>query len=54
MNLRQLLNRPEKPKPKIQLLLARSKDDQNGYCIVLMEYHSRHRLLHNTDDIKKT
>lgn len=53
MNLRQLLNRPKKPKPKSQLLLARSHHDQNGYCIVLMEYHNQHRLLHNTDEINK-
>lgn len=55
MDLRQLLNRPEKPKPKLQLLLAKSKDDTKvGYCIVLRNYRDSNNLLHSTDNIDKS
>lgn len=51
MDLRQLLNRPEKPKSKLQLLLAKSVDRvKSGYCIVLMLGENQ-QLLHNTDEI---
>ena len=49
MNLRQLLNRPEKPKPKSQLLLAYSKNNSKaGYCIVLMDTDKPHKLINST------
>jgi hypothetical protein len=55
MDLRQLLNRPEKPKPKIQLLFAHvnNSEQPSKYCIVLICHNNRNKVLHSTDDIYK-